>query len=127
MVKRESAGEVGENGFSIFVDGEQKVASRTKGYTANVATVGERKSVRLVAVSVSRCKISRRGQEGRSVLDQVEDGNAIANGREQTSTGWVEDEVTLAIHRSQKVGELFAQVTKARGTNGVTSTAANMP
>jgi hypothetical protein len=40
--------EVGENGLSVFVDGEEQVAFGVQGETGDVATMGEREGMRLV-------------------------------------------------------------------------------
>lgn len=64
MVKREPPGEVGEDGPSIFIDREQKVASRVDSYTTNIAAVGEGKSVGLVASNVSSSSTSGENVKG---------------------------------------------------------------
>jgi hypothetical protein len=41
--------EVGENGLSVFVDGEKKITFGVQGNTGDVAAMGEGESMRFVA------------------------------------------------------------------------------
>jgi hypothetical protein len=48
--------EVSENGLSVFVDGEEKVAFGVQGDTGDVAAMGEGEGMRFIAsVRVSTC------------------------------------------------------------------------
>lgn len=53
VVERDSPGHIGEDGVSVEVDGEQKIAFGVERKTRYVLSVGKRKGVRLGTVALS--------------------------------------------------------------------------
>ena len=76
-----------QDSMPLLVDGQQQLSLRVQRNAGDVRSVCEGKSVRFVVY-------------------EVEDGDTIADGREQAVAIFGEDKVALAIDRTEKVGEL---------------------
>lgn len=73
--------------MAVIVDRQKQVALGVEGQAGNVPSVGK-------------------GQRVGLVVDEVEDGDAVAYGRQQTGAIGAEAQVSLAIDGAKKIGEL---------------------
>jgi hypothetical protein len=96
---------------AFFVHGEEEVAAGCEAEVGDVLAMGEWKSIGFVtSKSVSSVFSDTQASEELDLLNQVENGHPVANGREEVGAIWTEQEVTLTVDSAEQVRELIIEL-----------------
>ena len=87
VVENESAVKVTQDRLALFIDAEKELACRVECDSSDVCPVGERESVRFV-------------------VEKIEDGDAVADWREQCTAIRRVDQVAFPVDGAEQVREL---------------------